>query len=257
MKILDRLDLSRRVSEEEYEEKVPALQARLHELQAACLRKGVGAVIVFEGWDAAGKGGAIRRVTPALDPRGFEVVPVAAPQGEEQQHHYLWRFWRHVPRAGHMAIFDRSWYGRVLVERVERLSLPAEWRRAYGEIAEFERQMADVGTVILKFWLHISRAEQLRRFRDRSSERIKRYKIGPEDWRNRRRWPAYVEAVDEMVRRTDRPGAPWVLVEAEDKRYARVRILEAIVDALEAGLERPSPAKEFRRIERRLRKVRS
>ena len=253
MSVLARLDLSRKLSDAEYEKRMPELQSRLHDLQAACLEREVPSVVVFEGWDASGKGGAIRRLTPTLDPRAFEVVPVGAPHGEEAERHYLWRFWRHVPRAGALAVFDRSWYGRVLVERVEGFCTPAEWRRAYGEIAEFEREMADLGTVVIKFWLHISKEEQLRRFRERDHDRHKRYKIGPDDWRNRKKWPQYEAAVEEMVRRTDRPRAPWVLVEAEDKRYARVRILESFAEALERGLEAPSPAKRFRRIERRLR----
>lgn len=252
---LAKVDLSLKLSEREYEKRMPALQARLHELQAACLKKEVASVVVFEGWDASGKGGAIRRLTPTLDPRAFEVVPVAAPQGEEAERHYLWRFWRHVPRAGELAIFDRSWYGRVLVERVEGFCSVAEWRRAYGEIAEFERELAGSGTVVVKFWLHISKEEQLRRFKERDEDRHKRYKIGPDDWRNRKKWPQYEAAVEEMVRRTDRPHAPWVLVEAEDKRHARVRILEAVVEALERGLDGPSPAKRFRKIERRLRRL--
>jgi polyphosphate kinase 2 (PPK2 family) len=257
VKTLGGLDLARKLTEEEYEERLPPLQARLHRLQQECARKEVGSVFAFEGWDAAGKGGAIRRVTPALDPRGFEVVAIAAPQGEEVEHHYLWRFLRHLPVAGDMTIFDRSWYGRVLVERVEGFCTPAEWSRAYAEIVEFERQMAEIGTVVLKFWLHISKQEQLRRFQARSTERIKRYKIGPEDWRNRRKWGLYEKAVNEMVRRTDRSFAPWILVEAEDKRYARIRILEALADELEKGLDRPSPAKRFRRLDRRLRRGRS
>ena len=255
MSRLARLDLSLKLSEREYETRMPELQARLHELQAACLKKEVASILVFEGWDAAGKGGAIRRLTPTLDPRAFEVIPVSAPQGEEAERHYLWRFWRHVPPAGSLAIFDRSWYGRVLVERVEGYCTPAEWRRAYGEIVEFERELVDVGAVVVKFWLHISKEEQLRRFRERGSDHHKRYKIGPDDWRNRKKWSAYEAAVDEMIRRTDRPGARWVLVDAEDKRYARVRILEEVVKALEKGLEGPSPAKRFRRLERRLKKL--
>jgi len=255
MSVLSRVDLTRKLSDREYEKRLPALQARLQELQVACLEREVPSVVVFEGWDSAGKGGAIRRLTPTLDPRAYEVIPVGAPQGEEAERHYLWRFWRHVPRAGEMAVFDRSWYGRVLVERVEGFCSPAEWRRAYGEIAEFERQLADFGTVVVKFWLHLSREEQLRRFRERAEDRHKRYKIGPDDWRNRRKWRAYEAAVDEMVRRTNRPGARWELIEAEDKRFARVRILEVLARTLERGLEGPSPAKRFRRIERRLKKL--
>jgi polyphosphate kinase 2 (PPK2 family) len=253
--VLDRLDLTLSLPDKAYDKKLPALQYRLHELQVACLEREVGVVVMLEGWDAAGKGGAIRRLIPTLDPRAFEVVSIAAPKGDEADHHYLWRFWRYIPRAGHMTIFDRSWYGRVLVERVEGFSPPKVWRRAYAEIVEFERQLVDSGMVIVKYWLHISKEEQLRRFRDRSSEHIKRYKIGPEDWRNRKKWTQYELAVDEMVRRTNRPGARWTLVEAEDKRWARVRILETLVQTLEEGLKHPSPARRYRKFERRLRKL--
>ena len=255
MSQLAKLDLANRLSDEEYDKRVPELQARLHDLHAGTMKKEVPSVVVFEGWDASGKGGAIRRLTPTLDPRAYEVVPVAAPRGEEAERHYLWRFWRHAPRAGALTIFDRSWYGRVLVERVERICSPGAWGRAYGEISEFERELAESGTVIVKFWLHISPEEQLRRFRDREGDRHKRYKIGPEDWRNRRKWRRYEQAVEDMVRRTHRPRAPWTLVEAEDKRFARVKILETVVEAWERGLDGPSPGKRFRRIERRLKRL--
>jgi len=250
--MLRKIDLSKALSEPEYERLLPELQARLHERQAECLRRRIPAVIVFEGWDAAGKGGAIRRLTPTLDPRGYDVAPVSAPQGEEAQHHYLWRFWRHVPKAGHWTIFDRSWYGRVLVERVEGFCTEPEWRRAYREILEFERQLADFGTVVVKLWLHISREEQLRRFKERAADRHKRYKIGPEDWRNRRRWPAYQQAVEDLVARTSVPGARWTIVEAEEKRFARVKVLRTVLEALDRGLEGPTPAKRLRKMERRL-----
>lgn len=252
MTVLGRVDLTKSLPEKEYEERIPALQARLHELHRRCWKREIPSVVVFEGWDAAGKGGAIRRLTPTLDPRAFDVVPVAAPAGEEATHHYLWRFWRSVPEAGHLTIFDRSWYGRVLVERVEGFCAESEWRRAYREIADFEEQLASFGTILVKFWLHISRAEQLRRFKERAADRAKRYKIGPEDWRNRRKWGAYTAAVEEMLARTDRPGAPWIVVEAEDKRYARIKILESVAGALERGLDGPSPTKRLKKAERRL-----
>lgn len=250
--MLEKIDLSKALSEAEYEELLPQLQALLHQRQAECLKKRLPAVVVFEGWDAAGKGGAIRRLTPTLDPRGYDVVPVSAPQGEEAQRHYLWRFWRHIPKAGHLTIFDRSWYGRVLVERVEGFCTEAEWRRAYREIAEFERQLADFGTVVVKVWLHISREEQLRRFRERAADRHKRYKIGPEDWRNRRRWSAYQRAVEDMVARTSVPWARWTIVEAEEKRFARIKVLRTVLAALDRGLEGPPPGKRLRKVERRL-----
>ena len=256
MSVLNRLDLTLKLPDEEYDERLLQLQARLHALQVACVKREVGSVLVFEGWDAAGKGGAIRRLTPTLDPRAFEVVPIAAPTAEEAQYPYLWRFWRHIPIAGEMTIFDRSWYGRVLVERVEGYCTPEEWKRAFGEIAGFEDELMANGMVVAKFWMHISKAEQLRRFKERSGDRVKQYKIGPDDWRNRKKWGAYEKAVDEMVRRTSRPGARWTLVEAEDKRYARVRVLEAVIEALERGLDGPSPAKRFRKLERKLKRLR-
>jgi polyphosphate kinase 2 (PPK2 family) len=255
MSVLDRVDLTLKLPGEEYDERLPELQARLHALQVACVKREVASVLVFEGWDAAGKGGAIRRLTPTLDPRAFEVVPIAAPTTEEAQHPYLWRFWRHLPIAGEMTIFDRSWYGRVLVERVEGYSTPVEWRRAYGEIVGFEEELAASGMVVMKFWLHISKEEQLRRFKERSGDRVKQYKIGPDDWRNRKKWNEYAKAVDEMVRRTSRPRARWTLVEAEDKRYARVKVLETVIESLERGLDGPSPAKRFRKIERKLKRL--
>ena len=194
-------------------------------------------ILVFEGADAAGKGGAIRRVTAALDARQYVTVPVAAPTDEERAHPYLWRFWRQVPPLGGIAIFDRSWYGRVLVERVEGYCSVADWMRAYDEINQFEEQLTDVGGIVVKFWLQISTAEQLRRFREREKTSFKRFKITAEDWRNRKQWNAYESAVCDMVDRTSTEIAPWTLVEAEDKNYARVKILKTIVRRLEAALD--------------------
>jgi polyphosphate kinase 2 (PPK2 family) len=192
--------------------------------------------MAFEGWDAAGKGSAIRRVTQAIDPRLYRVVGVAAPTDEERAQHYLWRFWRYLPRAGFMTLFDRSWYGRLLVERVEGFATPAEWGRAYGEINSFEEQLAAHGIVLCKFWLHISPEEQLQRFKERETVDYKRYKITDEDWRNRKKWPAYQQAVEDMVARCNTPYAPWTLVAGNDKKYARVQILKTVVDRLEAAL---------------------
>jgi polyphosphate kinase 2 (PPK2 family) len=194
-------------------------------------------VLVFEGVDAAGKGGAIRRVTGALDARQYLTVPIAAPTEEDLAHPYLWRFWRHVPALGGITIFDRSWYGRVLVERVEQLCPPNFWMRAYEEINDFEERLVSNGAIVVKFWLQISKAEQLRRFKAREKTSFKQFKITPEDWRNRKRWAAYDVAVCDMVDRTSSEIAPWTLVEAEDKYYARIKILKTIVDRMEHALK--------------------
>ena len=198
----------------------------------------MSSIVVLEGWDAAGKGGVIRRIIPALDARFYHVIPIAAPTEEERAHHYLWRFWRHVSRAGHMTIYDRSWYGRVLVERIEGLASEDEWLRAYSEINDFEAQLVDHGIVLSKFWLHIDQDEQLRRFKARETTAFKRHKITEEDYRNREKWSLYEQAVNDMVERTSTEYAPWVLVEANDKRYARVKVLEVIGDRLEQALKR-------------------
>ena len=190
----------------------------------------------FEGHDTAGKGGAIRRVTMALDPRQYRVYPVAAPTDEEKGRPYLWRFWRHVPRQGRIAIFDRSWYGRVLVERVEGFASPGEWRRAYGEINDFEEELGQAGIIVAKFWLAIGKDEQLARFEARAGTEYKQYKITSEDWRNREKWDLYHDAIGEMIDRTSTPDAPWTLIEAQDKRWARVKVLETLVERLEAEL---------------------
>jgi len=194
-------------------------------------------VFAFEGWDAAGKGGAIRRLTSAIDPRDYRVIPVAKPTDEEKHAHYLWRFWRDQPRAGRMAVFDRSWYGRVLVERLEGFCRDDEWRRAYEEINDFERQLTDHGAIVIKYWLHVSHAEQLRRFRERETTPHKQHKINHEDWRNRRKRAAYEVAVGDMLALTDRDNAPWHLVPANDKRYARLEVLRYASRRIEEVLE--------------------
>lgn len=229
---LARVDLARRLARDEYRERLAAAQDLLREREFACYVRRQAAVIVFEGWDAAGKGGVIKRLTERLDPRGYDVIPVAAPAGEEAARHYLWRFWRDLPKAGHLAIFDRSWYGRVLVERVEGFAAEPAWRRAYEEINAFERELAAAGVALVKFWLHISPEEQLRRFRAREQDPAKRHKITPEDWRNRGKLPLYLEAVGDMLRWTSTPEAPWTVVEAEDKLHARVKVCETVAAAL-------------------------
>jgi|WetSurMetagenome_2_1015567.scaffolds.fasta_scaffold01355_14 AMP-polyphosphate phosphotransferase len=235
-RILDIVDLSASLSREEYEARLKERQARLRDLGYEIYRKRVPVIVVYEGWDAAGKGGNIRRLAQSLDPRGYEVVPVSAPNDVEKTHHYLWRFWRKVPKAGHITVFDRSWYGRVMVERVERFCSEAEWKRAYGEINEFEAQCADSGTVIVKFWLHIDRREQLSRFHQRENISYKRWKITGEDWRNRRKWDAYRAAVDEMLFRTGTKHAPWTVVEANNKLFARIKTIDTVIAAIERRL---------------------
>jgi polyphosphate:AMP phosphotransferase len=234
--VLDNLDLSRHLSDKRFKIELAAQQGRLNSLQRQARQQGLSTLVVFEGWDASGKGGAIRRVTGALDARDYDVIPVAAPTDEERARHYLWRFWRRLSRAGRMTIFDRSWYGRVLVERVEQLAKDAEYMRAYGEINHFEEQLVAHGILLVKFWIHISRDEQLRRFRHRSRTSYKKWKIGKEDWRNRARWSDYTIAVNDMVARTSTRIAPWTLIEGNDKNFARVKILTTLADRLEDRL---------------------
>ena len=234
--ILSTIDLERTVTEDEYKKELPRLQERLARLAWEGKKKGVSSVAVFEGSDAAGKGGAIRRVTWALDARLYRVIPIAAPTDEERAHHYLWRFWRHIPPGGSFTIYDRSWYGRVLVERVEGFAREEEWKRAYLEINDFEAQLVESGIALSKLWLHISPEEQLRRFRERQEVEWKKHKITDEDWRNREKWPAYETAIDEMVARTSTHDAPWSLVSATDKKAARLTVLETLCDRLEEAL---------------------
>ncbi len=226
-----------RVAEEDYDRELEALQGRLARLSRRKRFARHSVVMAFEGMDAAGKGGAIRRITAALDARQYRVVPISAPSPEELARPYLWRFWFHLPPRGNYTIFDRSWYGRVLVERVRGLAAPADWQRAYDEINEFERQLADHRIVVAKFWLSIGRQEQLARFHERDRNPLKRFKVDPEDWINRRLWDAYQQAAREMVARTDTPHAPWTVVPAEDKRRARLAVLRALCDQVEKGLE--------------------
>lgn len=234
---LARLDYSASLDKDEYEARLSALQGRLARAVRGDAFRGRTLVLAFEGQDAAGKGGAIRRVTRALDARQFEITPIAAPAPHELARPYLWRFWRRVPRLGRIGIYDRSWYGRVLVERVEQYTPPAAWKRAYGEINDFEAQLAAHGAIVLKFWLAVTRDEQLKRFREREQSPYKTFKITREDWRNRRKWDDYAEAANEMLARTDTPAAPWHVIAANDKRYARLQVLERIVLAVETALE--------------------
>jgi len=235
--ILSRVDLSTKLDADDYHERLTRAQARLAALSRAAVGRGASQLLVFEGWDSAGKGGAIRRVTAALDARFYGIVPIAAPSDEEMARPWLWRFWRCLPRAGRLTIFDRSWYGRVLVERVEGLATVEEWRRAYQEINEFESRLCEYGYGLAKFWLHIDREEQGRRFAEREQTPYKRFKITEEDYRNREKWDLYEDAVNEMVERTSTSYAPWTLVPANDKRTARVVVAETAADRLEAAIE--------------------
>lgn len=235
--MLEKVDLSLRLARPEYKRRLRMLQNRVHLLGYEVYRRKRPVVITFEGWDAAGKGSAIKRLTEKLDPRGYVVWPIAAPSGEDKERHYLYRFWRRLPEQGQIAIFDRSWYGRVLVERVEGFCSEAAWKRAYSEINDFERGLADFGTILFKFWMHISQAEQLRRFKERQTIVYKRWKITDEDWRNRGKWEDYEIAAEEMLLKTSTHLAPWTIVEANDKLHARIRVLETVVAGLERELE--------------------
>lgn len=230
---LGNVDLSLRLSKSKYQKRLARYQARLAELHRRAKNNDVSTVVVFEGWDAAGKGGAIRRLTYAMDPRQYRVIRIAAPTDEELAHHYLWRFWRQIPRAGHTTIYDRSWYGRVLVERVEGFATAERWSQAYDEINDFEQALVEHGTLVVKFWLHISMEEQLQRFKHREETPHKKHKITAEDYRNREKWQEYELAANEMLVRTDTSWAPWQAVAANDKRFARVEVLEHLCDALE------------------------
>jgi polyphosphate:AMP phosphotransferase len=234
--VIEELDLSRSLSDARYAKLLPELQGRLNALSRHKRFARIAAVLVFEGPDAAGKGGAIRRVTRALDARQYDVRPTAAPTDEERAQPYLWRFWRHLPRKGKVTLFDRSWYGRVLVERVEGFAADPDWMRAYREIVDFEESICRFGIVVIKFWLAITKEEQLARFRVREKTPFKRFKITREDWRNRAKWAAYERAVCDMVDRTSTNPAPWHLVEANDKKWARVKVLETICEAIERAL---------------------
>jgi polyphosphate:AMP phosphotransferase len=235
--ILESLDMSLKIGKEGFSKRLEEAQGRLNLLHRKASARGISSVLVFEGWDAAGKGGAIRRVTAALETRFSQVIPIAAPTDEERAHHYLWRFWRHLPRAGVFMIFDRSWYGRVLVERVEGFAKPDEWLRAYNEINDFEEQLVSHGIVLVKYWLHVTPEEQLRRFKERERLSYKSWKLTDEDWRNREKWDSYAAAVNEMIERTSTRLTPWTLVEANDKYHARIKTIDTICERLEGALK--------------------
>lgn len=225
------------LSDEEYKEELARLQNHLKELHNRLYRKKVPVVIVYEGWDAAGKGGNIKRITEALDPRGFEVQPIASPEPHEKARHYLWRFWMRLPKTGHIAIFDRSWYGRVMVERLEGFCSENDWKRAYNEMNEFEKELHDWGAVIIKFWVQIDKDTQLARFTDRQNTPEKQWKITDEDWRNREKWDEYEVVVNEMIQKTSTTFAPWHILESVDKKYARIKALKIVIEELEKVLK--------------------
>jgi AMP-polyphosphate phosphotransferase len=235
--LLNALDLSAKLDKSHYQSQLEMLQGRLNMLTREPGFNDLAVVCVFEGNDAAGKGGSIRRITSALDARRYKVIPIAAPTDEEKAQPYLWRFWRHLPRRGRLTLFDRSWYGRVLVERVECYCAEYDWMRAYSEINDFETQMAEHNVILVKFWLAISQEEQLKRFQERENTGFKRYKITPDDWRNREKWPQYEQAVCDMVDRTSTEISPWTLVPANDKNHARIQILKTVCERIEAGLK--------------------
>ena len=235
MPLLKDVDLSVTITDEEYKKKLKKLQKRLGELHNVIYRKQIPVIICYEGWDAAGKGG---NITEPLDARGYDVRPIPAPEPHELARHYLWRFWTRMPRTGHISIFDRTWYGRVMVERLEGFCTEKDWKRAYNEINEFERQLNEWGAVVLKFWIHIDSDTQLARFTDRQNTPEKQWKITDEDWRNRDKWPQYEVAVNEMLQKTSTKNAPWHIIESNDKKYARIRTLEIVVDTLEKACEK-------------------
>jgi polyphosphate kinase 2 (PPK2 family) len=241
---LDQLDLSLSLSKSEYAERLVAAQERLTALRLALGGKlpsyegrlGPGLAVVFEGWDASGKGGALKRLVEPLDPRHVRVTSYAAPTETEKRHHFLWRFWPALPGLGGMSVFDRSWYGRVLVERVEGFATPEEWERAYATIVGFERTFCIEGAVLVKFWMHISDEEQLHRFQTREKNPLKSWKMTSDDWRNREKRPLYAEAIEDMLERTEHSHAPWHLIEGDNKRYARVKVVETVIAEVERGM---------------------
>ena len=235
--VLAKVDLTKSYTEKEYHKKKKKLQEKIRKLHGELYRRQIPVIIGFEGWDAGGKGGAIKRLTEKMDPRGFTVNTTAAPNDYEKAHHYLWRFWKNVPKKGHVAVYDRTWYGRVMVERIEGFCTKKEWQRAFKEINDMEAQFVQSGAIVLKFWMQIDKEEQRKRFEERQKNPEKQWKITEEDWRNRDKWDAYEEAVNEMLIRTSTPEAPWVIVEGNCKYYARIKVLEAVIEAIEKRLE--------------------
>ena len=233
MQKLSEVDLTPALDDEEYKKELKKLQKRLGELHNTIYRKKIPVILCYEGWDAAGKGGNIRRIARPLDPRGFDVMPIASPEPHELNRQYLWRFWTRLPRSGHVCIFDRTWYGRVMVERLEGFCTEDDWKRAYNEMNEFERQLTEWGAVVIKFWIHIDQDTQLQRFTDRQNTPEKQWKLTEEDWRNREKWPQYEEAINEMLEKTSTENAPWYIIESNDKKYARIKTLKIVIKALE------------------------
>ncbi len=234
---LSKADLTKSLTKEEYTKSLEELQEKLARLHGELYRRRIPVVLGFEGWDAGGKGGAIKRLTQAMDPRGYVVNPTSAPNDVERSHQYLWRFWRAMPKAGHVAIFDRTWYGRVMVERLEGFCTMKEWQRAFKEINDMEQDLVNSGAIVLKFWMQIDKDEQAARFKARQENPEKQWKITDEDWRNREKWDQYEEAVNEMLLRTSTPQAPWIVVEGNDKYYARVKVLKTVVEVIEKRLK--------------------
>jgi polyphosphate kinase 2 (PPK2 family) len=234
--MLEKIDLTKKLRKKEYKAQLPKLQRRLYDLETAAWKAGVSSVILFEGWDAAGKGTAISTLTGRLDPRGFKLYPIRAARTYESRRPWLWRFWLKLPNYGEMAIFDRSWYGRLLVERVEGLTPEAQWQKAYRDIVDFERTIADDGYVLVKFWLHISKKEQRRRFKMLEQDPLRSWQVTDEDWEHHRKYDQYLQAVEEMLERTETEWAPWTIIEATSRWWARVRVFSTLINALEARL---------------------
>ncbi len=230
---LEEVPLYRRISEDKYHTMLSREQKKLEKLHNTLYRERIPVIIAYEGWDAAGKGGNIKRLTSALDPRGYEVIPIASPTPIEKAHHHLWRFWHNLPKDGHIAVFDRTWYGRVMVERIEGFCTEEEWKRAYQEINEFEYELEKWGAILIKFWLHIDKEEQLRRFTERQNTPEKQWKITDEDWRNREKWDQYETCVNDMIRLTSTEYAPWTIIESQDKLFGRIKAIQTLTDAIE------------------------
>lgn len=234
---LSQIPLDKTIEQEEYKRELYLCQNKLRDLHNELYRKKIPVILAYEGWDAAGKGGNIKRITSALDPRGYEVHPIASPEPHEKARHYLWRFWNRLPKDGHIAIFDRTWYGRVMVERLEGFCSENDWQRAYNEINEFEYELASWGAVVIKFWVQIDKDVQLERFTDRQNTPSKQWKITDEDWRNREKWDLYETAIDEMLQKTNTTYAPWVILESNNKKYARIKALKTVIEMLEKKLK--------------------
>jgi polyphosphate kinase 2 (PPK2 family) len=230
--ILDKIDLSKQLDDNEYKDRKKELELELLKCQLKARDEKLKVIVLFEGWDASGKGGAIKRLIEPMDPRGYKVYSISAPTEIEKSHHYLWRFWNRIPEAGELVIFDRSWYGRVLVERIERFATENEWKRAYDEINQFEKSLSDDGTIIIKFFVHISKEEQEKRFTERESNPLKRYKIGKDDYRNRSKWNDYLAAYEDMFEKTDTDYAKWHIIEGNDKNFARIKVMKKFIKRL-------------------------